>query len=432
MLTTKTPARARLVWVVPLLLGIHAACQPGSVGLSGSEFQVSVGTPGFATWPAVALAPDHHFVIGWGHFSWQDWSIEQHLARYGTAGVREGSNPPPHDSLLEQIQMGMAHDGRFVIAGDVTSFDNFPSGVMAQRYDAEGQPLGEPFYPDEQESRRPQGSDARLGVAPDGRFVVTWRTGSPSCRTAGEVHARRYDTQGAALGSSIRVNLPDPDSGAGGISPSVAVLDDGSFLVLWLRLAASEDGYECEPVGLYARQCSPDGIPSGAPIVVARPTTVRAASVVTDGQRRFAVVWIGPDGVMVRFYTPTGSPVSSSVLLQPAGDTGPLTCVAAMGRDGTLVLGWLEHGHAGYVILSRRYDPGGRPLGPALTISHTSPSVSAPAIAAGADGRFVVTWAAEIEPTPPDSGDPDTPEPQMAIFAQKIDSHGNPRGDEPW
>lgn len=93
--------------------------------------------------------------------------------------------------------------------------------------------------------------------------------------------------------------------------------------------------------------------------------------------------------------------------------------VAAM-ADGSFVVVWeFDSYDAGYanVVLGRRFDPSGGPLGPDFGVSPFEESYELfPEVAAAGDNSFVVVWA-----RPPYGG-------YSAIRARHFDSNGVPSG----
>ena len=95
-------------------------------------------------------------------------------------------------------------------------------------------------------------------VDPSGSFVVVWN--APSAELSGGAFARRYASDGAALGTEFRVN-PFPDDSAP--LAAVAYAAGGAFVVVWDQMGADEDSS-----GILARRFGSSGGPLGAAIQV--------------------------------------------------------------------------------------------------------------------------------------------------------------------
>jgi len=63
-----------------------------------------------------------------------------------------------------------------------------------------------------------------IGMADDGSFVVAWEN-----KTAQDVFAQRYDSDGSALGAAIQVSTSSDEDKR----PEIAVQPRGRFVVVW-------------------------------------------------------------------------------------------------------------------------------------------------------------------------------------------------------
>jgi hypothetical protein len=91
-------------------------------------------------------------------------------------------------------------------------------------------------------------------------------------------------------------------------------------------------------------------------------------------------------------------------------------------HPGGFVVAWESNGQdgSGYGVVARRYDTGGAPLGPEFVVNtYTVGGQSLPAVAAGADGGFVVVWNGLGQ-----DGS------YYGVFGRRFDPAGAPLGDE--
>jgi len=147
--------------------------------------------------------------------------------------------------------VAMAADGSFVVAWDSGVGDGDAEGVFARRFAPDGTTRGGEF----RGNTTPTGAQVRpsIGMAPDGRFVVTW-TSAPQDGNGDGVYAQRYAADGTT----------------GSQSESVAAMaSDGRFVVAWQSLAQDGNDY-----GVYARRYALDGLQSDE----LRVNTVTASS----------------------------------------------------------------------------------------------------------------------------------------------------------
>jgi Ca2+-binding RTX toxin-like protein len=119
----------------------------------------------------------------------------------------------------------------------------------------------------------------------DGGFIVAWHSVDQDGDGAG-VYAQRYNAQGNALGSEFRVNTyttSDQDV------PSVIVLNDGGFVVVWESLGQDGSGD-----GIYGQRYDADSNPAGSEFRVNTYTDSyqQGASLAALSGGGFVVTWM--------------------------------------------------------------------------------------------------------------------------------------------
>lgn len=230
--------------------------------------------------------------------------------------------------------VGMAEDGRVVVAWDEYSEDGDGWGVYAQRYSADGVAIGDVFRVNQQTVGDQR--DAAVAMGPEGAFVVAWQ--GPDASGSG-VYARAYSATGVPYGAPVLVNETTAhDQGR----PAVAMRDDGFSVVVWQSEDQDGSGY-----GIYGRRLSPTGTPNGPE---------RRVNQTTDDDQR-------------------------------------VPSIAAV--DGGYVAVWESYGQDGPSsgIVARRIGDGGVPsTGEWIVNTMTSGHQYQPSIAGAEDGRFAVVW----------------------------------------
>ncbi len=118
--------------------------------------------------------------------------------------------------------------GHLVVWSAKTSVDPnpFATGIFGQRYDADGARTGDEFLISTTELGRRHGPS--VAVLDDGGFIVVW-TGDDEGDVDG-VFGRQFDALGTAVGQEFRVNQL---SAYHNFAPSVGALVDGGFAVSW-------------------------------------------------------------------------------------------------------------------------------------------------------------------------------------------------------
>lgn len=296
-------------------------------------------------------------------------------------------------------------NGGYVVAWMSSTEGGAGTSVLSQRYDRRGAPQG-----GETSVAPGTATDThqypRVAGLKGGGHVVVWTTAGPGYVTQA-IYAQRFDATGAAVGAATRVS---PDTLAVAITPAVAALADGGFLVTWSADFASID----------ARRYDRDGNALGSPArinLTAGGAWQSAVTGLADGG--YAAAWgllpvdVPPPDVYTRRFDAGGLPVGSETRANTfTADAQQQPDIAAL-RDGGYVVAWMSQYQdgSGYGIYAQRFGSGGAPSGSELQVNTATPgSQESPAVAALADGGWVVAWF---------DGD---------IHAQRFDSNGAPVG----
>lgn len=115
-------------------------------------------------------------------------------------------------------------DGGYVVVWQSTSTDDTGLNIMARRYSAEG--VGGPEFMINQTTAGDQWFPV-VSALGDG-FVIVWSDQKPGSSEY-KLTARRFDANNSG-GSEFQINQTEGDSH---ITPSVATLNDGGFVVTW-------------------------------------------------------------------------------------------------------------------------------------------------------------------------------------------------------
>ncbi|MDJ0763656.1 MAG: DUF4215 domain-containing protein [Myxococcota bacterium] len=181
--------------------GVYAQRYSADGLVQGNEFQVNTNTTSDQKFPSIAMAQDGRFVVLWqsvGEDGFQ-WGIFGQ--RYGSDGTPAGevfqANTHTTDSQ-DMPAVAMAADGRFVVAWQSGGQDGDGYGIYAQRYDGDGSPVGDEF----QVNTYTTGSQdlPTIAMSPEGRFVIAWSSYEQDGNSDG-IFAQRYDADGNPLGS---------------------------------------------------------------------------------------------------------------------------------------------------------------------------------------------------------------------------------------
>jgi hypothetical protein len=255
--------------------------------------------------------------------------------------------------------------GNYVVVW--VSYATGNGNIVGQRFGANGDPIGPEFIV----NSRVAGNQVAPSVAmtPTGEFVVVW-SGSGQYTNAtnnpSDVFVQQYDAEGRAIGQQNQVN--DYLSGTQG-NARVAMADDGRFVITWSSTSSADNNHN----GIFARRYGSRGQALADEFRVSATSKYlqQTPDVAMDGKGNFTIVWAGSQtdgngwGVVKRSYTASGSGKPQSVVNTQTGND-QLTPRIAMSPAGDFVVTWASfqapgkaNPQPGYDIFARRFGPGG-------------------------------------------------------------------------
>ncbi|MED5609695.1 Ig-like domain-containing protein, partial [Pseudomonas sp. JH-2] len=439
----------------------------------GGNFQVNTGTGNSQNYPDVITLKDGSFVVVWdsnlpgsvgsdvyaAHYRVDPASGELSLVGAGDFRVNSGLAGKQYKPTAVALE-----DGGYLVVWGSDGGDGSGSAVYAQRYDAQGQPLGREFlvnpttegnqgwggdsgdmnnlldatlmadgnvYVTWQSDKADSNSWGIEGTVididagyysefrvngtlsgnqdfsasarlPNGGFVVVWESatgdGSNDC-----VMAQLFDARGMPLGGEFVINGTTANYQG---RPSVAVLEDGGFVVSWTSYAGGNDAILQQKYG-YTYDL--DGQITGA----AREGGEHMVNVNDAGSQRYSSITALDDGgymvtwkssvggewhVYARQYKADGSPAGGEQLVSDTNYADSLDTRApslSTLEDGRVVFAYGRNlgGGAGGEVFFRVYDPATGSFGPEILANQTSAnSQASPSVSQLANGNFVVTW----------------------------------------
>jgi hypothetical protein len=308
--------------------------------------------------------------------------------------------------------------GSFMVVWSSYGQDGSSNGIFAQRFDPNCSPAGGEF----QINATSSGNQAEPAVAMDAAagFVVAWQ-GPGSIEDANEdVFAQRFDPNGLPVGDELRVNSITGDKQ---LYPSVAVSDDGTFVVVWESANAPEEGKKAICGQLY----DDSGARFGAEFVInAESSICRYPVVAADANGNFAVVWMrdkSRNSIMARLYNADGSARTDSFEVSTVGFGSVTRPSIAMDAAGHFVVAWDGDPNLASLddIHARLYEPNGTPLGGQFVVNTSLTGAQQyPQVATNDRQEFVIVWDSKVDPNVN----------ERDIFGQRFDSLGGPIGGE--
>lgn len=376
---------------------------------SGGEFQVNTYTTGDQYRPAVAMQPDGGFGIVWASsYSELDPYGSSVQARLYTAS----GSPRADEGQVNTYQLGsqesavVAADaaGNFVVVWKSmgsSGSDTDLTSIQAQRFDPDGLPRGGQFQVNTATTGRQQGP--AVAVASGGGFVVVWLSGHLAS-DGNDIWGRVFASNGASIGGEFLVNTYTTGDQSG---PAVATNAEGAFVVVWT--SEGSDGSDHSGSSIQGRLFGADGTPASAQAQVNTYVVGRQVgpSVAANAEGAFVVVWTsedsgGSDGdsysIQGRFYASNGLPVDREGQVNTYVTGKQWIPAVAANAEGDFVVVWRSGGswgsdQDGTSIQGRLFASNGLPIGVEAQVNSFTTSVQdAPAVAIDQHGDFVVVW----------------------------------------
>lgn len=320
-------------------------------------------------------------------------------------------------------------DGRFI----AVAADNATQDVYGQFYNADGTEDGDPFLVrdlfDDPDYFLPYANE--VTALADGGFLYSILEAAPFANT------RTHISQVFGPDGTAEPEFITGDAGNAAYEAVTTELADGRFLSLW---TTDSGGLDSDGHGIYGRFFNRDGTPSGDAFLVNTTTTDNQfgpqATILANGG--FVVTWNDgsqspddPDGnttVRAQVYDPDGNAVGNEFLV-PTETTGKQDgpAVAAL-ANGRFVITWIDNsGQApdtdGSAIRAQVYNADGTPVGGEFVVNTTTTNTQVwPDIAALPGGGFVIVWGDSSQTGHDTDG--------TSIRGQQFDGSGNPVGGE--
>jgi hypothetical protein len=317
-------------------------------------------------------------------------------------------------------------ENSFVIVWQSLGQDGDDFGVFGQRFDGLGTAVGSEF----QVSSATADGQRYPAVTSDGDgdFVVVWTDDGRDGSGSG-LFGQRYDSSGSRLAAEFQVNVFTP--GSQGFKSAIASDVLGNFLVAWTSF-----GQDGDRGGIFARRFSQSGSPLGTEFAVNTYTASAQGydvAVARQADGRFLVVWdsLAQDGdswgVFAQRFDAAGAPVGTefqinSFTVGPQGGDYASPAVAA-GADHGFVVTWgsFAQDGSGRGVFAQRYDSFGDRLGAEFQVNTYTVFEQAQRLAASSDaaGNFVIAWGSVAQDG---SG--------QGVFGKRYDADGNALGSE--
>lgn len=363
----------------------------------GPEFRVNTYTTLSQDNSSVAADADGDSVVVWQSEGQDGQARGIYAQRYDAAGVKQGTEfkVNTHTSDVQRNPVvAMDSDGDFVVAWESVNQDTSGAGIYAQRFNAAGVAQGSEFQV--HTFTLNWQNDPSIAMDDDGDFVVAWQSLYQDGDFYG-IYAQRFNASGTPQGAEFRVNTFTTDEQ---INPEVAMDSDGDFVIVWQSYQQAGTSYD-----VYAQRYDAAGVPQGGEIHVNSSTGGGHLSpdVAMDSAGNFVIAWSASDvmdesqEIVARRFNASGTPLATEFRVNTYTDADQTDPAVAMDDDGDFVVGWQSYGQEDsyYNNYGQRYSPSGNPIGEEFRInSTTTGSISiGVSLAMDSDGDFVATWS---------------------------------------
>ncbi|MFO1002602.1 MAG: Ig-like domain-containing protein [Planctomycetaceae bacterium] len=311
--------------------------------------------------------------------------------------------------------VAMDEDGNTIVVWTSNLQDGAGTGVYGQRYDRDGVAVGSEFQINTTTSNNQ--TNAVVAVDATGAFIVVWESSSQDGSGSG-IYTRRYDSDGNAVTGEVRANVTTAGSQR---APSVAMSEDGKYVVTWQSSDGSSDG-------VWARVYDSSGTAVTGEFRVNSVTSLaqQKATTAMDADGDFVVVWADSSfgQIMGQRYNSSGVAQGSNFQISPDGSVSVSWPTVAMSDTGEFVVAWKsdEQSGANTQMFFRRFDATANALGGQVLIGTDDASFdddTYPVVAMDDVGNFVIAW---------DESDRDGS--SQGVYARRYDSTGAMIGSE--
>jgi hypothetical protein len=262
------------------------------------------------------------------------------------------------------------------------------------------QPLGAEFqantYTADSQSYPAVAADA------DGDFVVVWQSGyyffsgPDQDGDAFGIFGQRYTSAGTAVGAEFQVNTYTTGSQ---FDPAAAADADGDFVVVWQSYGGQDGSYN----GVFGQRYTSAGAALGAEFQVNTYTTGGQVepAVAVDGDGNFVVVWASDQdgsnsGVFAQRYTSAGATVGAEFQVNTFTTGNQGSPAVAADADGDFVVVWRSNNQDGSEngVFAQRFTSAGAGAGAEFQVNtYTTGGQYHPTVASDADGDLIVIWS---------------------------------------
>ncbi|WP_107851448.1 VCBS domain-containing protein [Oceanimonas marisflavi] len=384
---------------------------PVAIGGSSDEFQINTTTAGGQFWASVGALNNGGFVISW--YSGGDIVARRFDGDGNALGSEFQINREPFSTSQFNPKVQGLNDGGFVIVWATLPLDGDGYGIAGQRYDVNGNRVGDVFIVNDQTLGNQSAPD--LAVRADGALVVVWRD-----QYTGEMAQKIIESPAdVTLAGFVNEVIQNNQS------PAITALADGGHLLVWM--ASHSGNPDASGYGVYGRRFDAEGQAVDGEFLINTTTNgdQRYPSVAGLENGHVVVVWQSQNldgsgnGIVGRLYDANGTAIGGEFLInQGTANEQIESSVTALAGGGFAVSWRSDHGGSAD-IYTRLYDDNGSATTNELLTNTTTSGTqatfgsTAETVVGLANGRLVSVW---IDSSADGSG--------YGVFARLLDNQG--------
>jgi len=365
----------------------------------GSEFPVNTYTVGDQISPSVALNTSGNSLVVWS--SWRsDWGgYAVYAQMFDDSGTKiRGQFPVNNGTSDNQLNasVSMAADGSSMVVWQTTrdpqsNPGTYNNGICIKYYDPECNSSAVVIGPVEDDPDEYDPACDLGTLSTD--WIIVWTELDQDGSGEG-IYGMGSDL-GFAHAPLNTYTSGDQDSA------SVAMAPDGSFVVVW-----RSDGQDGDSGGIYGQQFLGNGSKSGPEFGVNSYLTGDQAqpSVAVDSGGNFVVVWssLNQDGngwgVYGQRFSSSGAKIGSEFRVNTYTSGNQIQPSASVSSSGEFVVVWSSNGPdgSGSAVVGQRYYSDGAALGVEFVAnSFTGGNQMQPSVSTNGVGSFLVVWQSD-------------------------------------
>ena len=321
--------------------GVYAQRFDSTGNKLGSEFRVNTTTKDDQTNPAVAMSSSGNFVVVWSSHN-QDgngWGV--YGQQYSSQGVPIGGEFLVNtytNSDQNYPDVAMKATGGFVVTWASNVEDGAGWGVYAQQYDVIGAPVGGEFRVNT--TMKDDQTYPCLSSDGSGNFVITWQSHNQDASGWG-VYAQRYNAQGVPVGGEFQVNTTTAGDQA---QPTVAMDAAGDFTIVWASNNQDGSGWGVYAQRYNSQGAAAGG---EFLVNTTLAGNQEYPNVAMDSKGDILFSWSSNTGtaasywtVFGRQYSPSGAPLGPEYQVNTSGGYNQMYSSVAMDNQGQVVVAW--------------------------------------------------------------------------------------------